>query len=168
MDEGWNSDIYHFDFISLFRSFDILTFMLCHVLIVSFSWKTFNSKGLISNQSAFAFVAKRISCMCVIKNIRSCNSFFLYRKVERTKRMWVVNIFTLTFLYVARLSGLLAQSAERGANNANVVSSILTQATLKNQDIIRNAFIKIRQGLISSETHFPYGSHNYFIILRIS
>ena len=71
--------------------------------------------------------------MCVIKNIGSCNFFLLYRKVERTKRMRVVNIFTLTFIYAVHLSGLLAQSAERGANNANVVSSILTQATLINK-----------------------------------
>ena len=71
--------------------------------------------------------------MCVIKNIRSCNFLLLYRKVERTKRMRVVNIFTLTFIYAIHLSGLLAQSAERGANNANVVSSILTQATLINK-----------------------------------
>ena len=33
---------------------------------------------------------------------------------------------------------------------------------------MRNAFGNLRQGQISSETHFPYGSHNYFIILRIS
>ena len=71
--------------------------------------------------------------MCVIKNIRSFNFLLLYRKVERTKRMRVVNIFTLTFIYAIYLSGLLAQSAERGANNANVVSSILTQATLINK-----------------------------------
>ena len=32
---------------------------------------------------------------------------------------------------------------------------------------MRNASSKLRQELISSETHFPYGSHNYFIILRI-
>ena len=33
---------------------------------------------------------------------------------------------------------------------------------------MRNALSKLRPGLISSETHFPYGSHNYFIVLRIS
>ena len=32
-------------------------------------------------------------------------------------------------------NGLLAQSAERGANNAKVVSSILTQANLLYSDI---------------------------------
>ena len=33
---------------------------------------------------------------------------------------------------------------------------------------MRNAFSKLRPRLISSETHFPYGSHNYFVILGIS